>query len=102
MNRIKRLLVGFIAAAIIFTTVPISASNPYKTTEPQISNVTNALYIDQLTVKSKKTVTVYITKTGKKYHRSGCRYLRQSKIAISLSNAKSSGYTPCKVCNPPR
>lgn len=47
------------------------------------------------------TVTVYITRTGNKYHRAGCRYLRQSKIAISLSSAKSNGYTPCSVCNPP-
>jgi len=45
---------------------------------------------------------VYITNTGEKYHRSNCRYLRKSKIPISLSKAKSSGYEPCKVCSPPR
>ncbi len=45
--------------------------------------------------------TVYITATGTKYHRDGCRYLEESKIAISLSEAKAQGYTPCKVCNPP-
>lgn len=45
--------------------------------------------------------TVYITKSGKKYHRSGCRYLRKSKIAIKLKEAKRRGYTPCKVCKPP-
>lgn len=44
--------------------------------------------------------TVYITKTGKKYHRSGCRYLSRSQISISKSNAISEGYTPCSVCNP--
>lgn len=49
----------------------------------------------------KKSVTVYITKTGEKYHRDGCRYLSRSKIAISLENAKRS-YSPCSVCNPPR
>lgn len=43
--------------------------------------------------------TVYITRTGSKYHRAGCRYLRQSKIAISLSEAKKY-YDPCSVCNP--
>jgi hypothetical protein len=48
------------------------------------------------------TVTVYITKTGEKYHRSGCRYLSKSKIAISLANAKARGYTPCSVCRPPQ
>lgn len=49
-----------------------------------------------------KEVTVYITKTGEKYHTSGCRYLSKSKIPISLDNAKKQGYTPCSVCNPPR
>lgn len=45
--------------------------------------------------------TVYITNTGEKYHRSSCSYLRQSKIAIPLSSAKSKGYTACSRCNPP-
>lgn len=44
--------------------------------------------------------TVYITKTGEKYHRDGCQYLRQSKISISKSDAINSGYTPCSRCNP--
>jgi hypothetical protein len=48
------------------------------------------------------STTVYITKTGEKYHRSGCRYLSASKIAISLADAKARGYTPCSVCDPPR
>lgn len=47
-----------------------------------------------------KSITVYITNTGKKYHTGGCRYLSKSKIAISLKNAKV-GYDPCSVCNPP-
>ncbi len=47
----------------------------------------------------KQSTTVYITKTGSKYHRSGCRYLSKSKIAISLEDAKAS-YDPCSVCKP--
>lgn len=43
---------------------------------------------------------VYITRTGAKYHRGSCRYLRKSKIAISLSAARASGYTACSVCRP--
>ena len=46
-------------------------------------------------------VTVYITDTGKRYHRSGCRYLHQSSIPIGLKDAKAQGYTPCRVCKPP-
>lgn len=45
--------------------------------------------------------TVYVTKTGSKYHRSGCQYLSKSKIPISLSEARNK-YTPCSKCNPPR
>ena len=48
-----------------------------------------------------KEITVYITKTGNKYHRAGCKYLKKSCIPISLEEAKAEGYTPCKVCNPP-
>ena len=46
--------------------------------------------------------TVYVTRTGSKYHRYGCQYLRKSCYARSLSSAKTSGYTPCSRCNPPR
>jgi hypothetical protein len=48
-----------------------------------------------------KAQTVYITRTGKKYHRDGCRYLAASKIEISLKDAKAKGFTACKVCRPP-
>lgn len=47
-------------------------------------------------------LTVYITDTGKRYHLSTCRHLSSSKHAIGLGDAKRRGYTPCKVCNPPR
>ena len=42
--------------------------------------------------------TVYVTRTGDKYHKAGCRYLRQSQIPMSLSQAQASGYTPCSIC----
>jgi len=44
--------------------------------------------------------TVYITRTGEKYHRDSCRYLKKSKKSIKLSKARNQGYTPCKVCKP--
>ncbi len=45
--------------------------------------------------------TVYVTKTGKKYHVAGCRYLSRSQYAMKLKDAVNAGYTPCRVCNPP-
>lgn len=50
----------------------------------------------------KTDVTVYVTKTGEKYHSAGCSSLAKSQISKSLSAAKSAGYTPCSKCNPPR
>lgn len=44
--------------------------------------------------------TVYITDTGSKYHRSGCRYLSRSEHAVSLSDALARGYDACSVCRP--
>ena len=43
---------------------------------------------------------VYITDTGSKYHRLGCRYLDESCHSITLEEAQRRGYEPCKVCNP--
>ena len=51
--------------------------------------------------RDQQTQTVYITRTGKRYHREGCRYLTASKIPISLKDAKAKGYSACKVCHPP-
>lgn len=57
---------------------------------------------DTPAVEEPKEVIVYVTKTGEKYHSDGCQYLRKSKIAISLNNAKLQGYTPCSKCSPPQ
>lgn len=46
-------------------------------------------------------VVVYITRTGQKYHRDGCRHLSKSKIPIKRSEARKRGYTACSVCIPP-
>ena len=46
-------------------------------------------------------VIVYVTKTGKKYHRQDCQFLSKSKIAMGLDEAKKRGLTPCRICKPP-
>jgi hypothetical protein len=46
------------------------------------------------------TETVYVTRTGEKYHRQSCRYLANSSIPMALGEA-SRRYGACKVCKPP-
>lgn len=50
--------------------------------------------------KQNQSDIVYITKTGTKYHRAGCRYLSKSSIPITRQEAIARGYTPCSVCKP--
>jgi endonuclease YncB( thermonuclease family) len=42
---------------------------------------------------------VYVTRTGTKYHRSGCRSLSRSQVPIALKNVGS--YGACSICRPP-
>ncbi len=44
--------------------------------------------------------TVYVTKTGKCYHSSGCSSLSKSCIETTLESA-SAKYSPCSKCKPP-
>ena len=44
---------------------------------------------------------VFVTKTGKKYHRPDCSSLNKSKIPLTLTEAIARGYTPCTRCKPP-
>ena len=45
-----------------------------------------------------KECTVYVTRTGAKYHRAGCSSLRYSSRTITRSEAISLGYTACLRC----
>jgi len=44
-------------------------------------------------------ITVYITKTGSKYHSENCSYLNGNGISKKLSEVKEK-YSPCSKCNP--
>lgn len=46
--------------------------------------------------------SVYVTSSGKKYHRSSCKYLKKSIIRKTLNDAKREGFSPCSVCKPPK
>ena len=43
---------------------------------------------------------VHATRTGKRYHAAGCRYLSKSDIPMTRQEAEAKGLTPCRVCNP--
>ena len=48
-----------------------------------------------------KSITVYRTKTGSKYHKAECRYFSRSSIPILLDIAKTK-LSACSACKPPK
>ena len=69
------------------TTQVVSTSKPKPKSKPAAQT------------KSDKNDIVYITNTGDRYHRAGCRFL-ESKVPINREDAINRGYTPCKTCKP--
>ena len=43
---------------------------------------------------------VFVSRTGKKYHRDDCRFVAKSKLSTTLGLARGR-YTPCSNCAPP-
>ncbi|AKA70567.1 hypothetical protein [Clostridium scatologenes] len=64
------------------------ASNNIQQQSQQVQNNNNNNYI------------VYKTRTGSKYHRSGCSYLSRSCYETTRSEAEAEGLTPCSKCRP--
>jgi methylphosphotriester-DNA--protein-cysteine methyltransferase len=59
------------------------------------------ILVAALALAAPGTTTVYITRTGEKYHKESCSSLKKSKIPITLEEAIKQGYEPCKRCDPP-
>lgn len=59
--------------------IPVPAPNSTKLSEKAAEDVK----------PTPAKLTVYVTRSGTKYHRQGCSYLRSSSIPIDLSEAKS-------------
>lgn len=72
------------------------ASQPIQLSSPVVSSPS----VPESRVQQQEVV-VYVTRTGKKYHREGCTSLAKSKIPVSLTEAVSRGYGPCSICRPP-
>ncbi|MDO4491388.1 MAG: LapB repeat-containing protein [Lachnospiraceae bacterium] len=66
--------------------------------EAQAAQAAQEQYAAQTRAMASTGQTVYITRTGSKYHRGGCQYLRDSCIETSLSDAQAMGLTPCSRC----
>lgn len=90
-STLSKLRFAFKKSLILLVLMSFSCSQP--STANGIRSVTIFKELDKETV-------VYITKSGSKYHKEKCRYLRSSKLKMSLKDAVRNGYQACKVCKP--
>lgn len=61
------------------------------------------VYSDYSKAKSGKTAEkLYVTQSGKKYHRASCATIKRSKNLkeVTKKEAAAKGYAPCSVCKP--
>ena len=82
-------------------TVDKKASTVKENAPPVVIQTPSDKVQDEPLVSDNQSQVVYRTRTGKKYHRAGCSYLK-SKIETTVSEAQSMGLGPCSRCNPPR
>ena len=95
--------------ALLFLTVLLSCrvnNTDNNSNSPEPSPIISVISLPSPTPKqeqpsAEKSVIVYVTNTGKKYHTDGCRYLNKSKFPTNLNAAKHS-YEACLICNPPQ
>lgn len=104
INRICFNVLLIISTSIITAFITI---NIIQINRPTNENAMNNISIESTTETTSAMVvtnnynsgTVYITKTGDKYHKLNCYYIKDRKsIRVTLSEAENQGYSPCSVC----
>lgn len=76
-------------------TITVKTDKEDKTTGTTTSNT----QVTKPVATTADSAVVYITKTGKKYHRETCKTLK-SKIKSTLKDAKAKGLVACDICKP--
>ncbi|MEE1321921.1 MAG: hypothetical protein UHM85_10390 [Acutalibacteraceae bacterium] len=82
-------------ATTVYSTSPFdqpSDSTTVPVTEPSITAVPSTIWsvdADQ---------NFYRTKSGNKYHKADCSYLKNSRILVTIDEIISEGYEPCSKC----
>lgn len=74
------------------------AASSASTSDVKSENISEQKAPSRADADDDSTVTVYVTKSGTKYHTESCRW---GNISMPLSEARER-YSPCRSCNPPQ
>jgi micrococcal nuclease len=85
-----------------YTKYPFQYLDDFRTAERQAREKGLGLWgPDRPAAAPSAETVVYFTRTGTKYHRTGCRFLAKGATPIRLAEVGGQ-YTPCALCDPPR
>lgn len=85
MRRLNKFAALLLVIAILFSASSVCAKSKKKT-QNKLEEINAAPGM------------VVITAKGKKYHNPGCRTVKKTYKILTAEEARSKGYTPCKVC----
>lgn len=71
-----------------------------QTTETQIAQESQTVVTDETTSSTQSQPSVFVTQSGKKYHKADCYYLSSAATKMTKEEAIENGYEPCSKCNP--
>ena len=95
----KKFLSTLLILAILFlTSCTTETMLEYDITQDLSSDNSNVVSFTPYKDTEIEITTIYVTDTGNKYHKYGCRYLQYSCIEKELQQAINQGYTPCSIC----
>lgn len=102
MKNIKahRLITGILFSILMVLPFSLAEAQEEKPQE-QLTSITDKseyLNVEDKNDVNKNSQTVYITKSGKRYHKQGCSCLKKSKKEVDIKVAEKAGYTPCSRC----
>ncbi len=82
------------------TTPPTRTGTP-ATAPPENPPVRGTQTLDRPSQRETVIEMVYVTSSGKKYHRATCHHLDTSRRPLTLQQARGT-YGPCQTCNAPK
>ena len=100
MKRTKELLVLFLSLVMLITAIGCDLSLQGDDSISQIDEAgkTEAQQISPVVIKKSSDVTVWIPRTGSKFHKKASCGNMQYQTQTTKQEAERRGYEPCKNC----
>lgn len=89
-------IIAFVVGILIM--LPFTRNDDVPASSETLSNQQTGQESNRTSVLSAETV--YVTRTGEKYHVEGCQYIegKDDLREMSAEEAEQAGYEPCSVC----